>query len=101
MSLDWGEITRRYGNGASIPTVAGGKTLEITGADEAGIHISGGRLWQATLARADLDRAAELLAAGEIERTPVAFVEDYHEKVQPQRGTAVAHIFADLGLLVA
>lgn len=101
MILDWDEVVRRYGAGARVPTVAGGKTLEITSADDTGIHIAGGRLWRATLAREDLERAAALLSNGDLGRSPVAFVEDYHEKVRPQRGTAVAHIFADLGLLEA
>jgi hypothetical protein len=99
MPLDWDEVMRRYGPGAQVPTVAGGKTLDVTGADEHGISIRGGSLWTAELRRADLERAVELLEAGVLERTPVAFVEGYHEHVAPERGTAVAHILKDLGLL--
>jgi hypothetical protein len=29
--LDWVQVKRRYGDGAEIPTVAGGKTVHIVG----------------------------------------------------------------------
>ena len=47
----------RYEGGTQIPTVAGGKTLEITGVDEAGVHIRHS-LWRDTLAREHLEKAA-------------------------------------------
>lgn len=82
-----------------MPTVAGAKTLEITGADADGIYIRGGSLWTAVLKRAQLEQAVELIEAGQLARTPVAFVEGYHERVAPERGTAVAHVLKDLGYL--
>lgn len=97
--LDWNEVRARYGHGAWVSTVAGGKVLEVTGADEAHIYIRGGSLWTDALARSDLETAARMLDAGELPRAPVAFVEAYHEKVSPRRGTAVAHIMKDFGLL--
>lgn len=97
--LDWDEVKRRYGKGAMVPTVAGGKLLEITSADDDYIYIRGGSLWSDELSRQDLETAARLIHDGEISRSPVAFVEDYHEKVSPRRGTAVAHILCDLGLV--
>jgi hypothetical protein len=39
MPLDWAVVTKKYGNGAEVPTVAGNKILQITGVDEAKIHI--------------------------------------------------------------
>lgn len=99
MPLDWNDVMRRYADGAQIPTIAGDKVLQITGADAEHIYIRGGSLWKDELRRADLERAVRLLEEGQISRSPVAFVEDYHEQVSPRRGTAVAHILRDLGVL--
>lgn len=99
MGLDWSEVKRRYRDGAEIPTVAGGKTLTITGADDEGVHIRGGRLWEATLPREHLERAAELIEQGRMSRLPVAFVEEYHARIAPERGTAVAHVLKDFGYI--
>lgn len=99
MPLDWDEVMRRYGAGARVPTVAGGKILEVTGADDRAIHIRGGSLWKAALAREHLERAVELIERGELSRSPVAFVEEYHARVAPVRGTSAAHILKDLGFI--
>jgi hypothetical protein len=98
-ALDWEEVRRRYGDGAQVPTVAGGKTLDVTGADDDAVYIRGGRLWTAALQRADLELAADLIARGELSRSPVAFVEEYHERVAPERGTSVAHVLKDFGFI--
>jgi hypothetical protein len=97
--LDWEEVKRRYGAGAQVPTVAGGKTLEVTGADDEAIYIRGGSLWKDVLPRADLEKAVALLEDGTLSRLPVAFVEDYHERIAPTRGTSAAHVLRDLGYL--
>lgn len=99
MPLQWNEVMHRYADGARIPTIAGGKVLQITGVDAEHIYIRGGSLWKDELLRADLERAVRLLEDGGISGKPVAFVEDYHEQVSPRRGTAVAHILRDLGVL--
>lgn len=97
--LAWDEVRARYGRGAWVPTVAGGKVLEVTAVDDTHIYIRGGSLWSDALERCDLETASRMLAAGDLPRSPVAFVEEYHEKVSPRRGTAVAHIMKDFGLL--
>ena len=61
MPLDWDAVKRRYEDGAAVPTVAGNKTLEVTGADDEAIYIRGGRLWTAALERGHLELAAELI----------------------------------------
>ncbi|HUR85489.1 MAG TPA: hypothetical protein VMY78_09100 [Solirubrobacteraceae bacterium] len=99
MPLDWEAVKRRYENGAEVPTVAGNKTLDVTGADDEAIYIRGGRLWTAALQRSHLELAAELIELGELSRTPVAFVEEYHARVAPERGTSVAHILKDFGFI--
>ena len=99
MPLDWQEVKRRYGGGAHVPTVAGGKTLDVTGADDEAIYIRGGRLWTAALERGHLELAAELIERGELSRSPVAFVEEYRERVSPDRGTSVAHVLKDFGFI--
>ncbi len=99
MPLDWDEVMARYGSGARVPTVAGGKTLEVEGADSEHVYIRGGRLWRAALPRERLQRAAAAIERGEMSRSPVAFVEEYHERIHPERGTAVAHILKDFGFI--
>lgn len=99
MPLDWEQVKRRYGNGAQVPTVAGGKTLDVTGADDEAVYIRGGRLWSAVLQRVHLELAVELIECGELSNSPVAFVEEYHERVAPERGTSAAHILKDFGFI--
>ncbi len=48
MSLDWTIVKKRYKNGVEVPTVAGGKTLKVTGCDDEAIYIEH-PLWKAQL----------------------------------------------------
>jgi len=98
MPIDWVEVQRRYGDGARIPTVAGGKTLEITGVDETGVHIRNA-LWRDTLRRADLEKAVELIENGVVSRDAGPFVEQYRTFVADVRATSAAHVLKDLGFL--
>jgi hypothetical protein len=96
--LDWGEVVERYAEGARIPTVAGGKTLEITGADVSGVHIRHA-LWRDTLPREHLEKAVELVEADRMTRHAGLFVEDYRAMVADVRATSAAHVLKDLGYL--
>ena len=98
MPLDWKAVVGRYGGGARIPTVAGGKTLEITGADETGVHIRHA-LWRDTLPREHLERAVELVESDRMTRHAGLFVEDYRALVADVRATSAAHVLKDLGYL--
>ncbi|HEY4007659.1 MAG TPA: hypothetical protein VGM60_21100 [Pseudonocardia sp.] len=98
MSLDWAEVMRRYDGGATIPTVAGGKTLEITGVDQTGVHIRN-PLWRATLAREHLEKAVELIETDRMTRHAGLFVEEYRALVADVRATSAAHLLKDLGVL--
>jgi hypothetical protein len=98
MPLDWQEVKRRYGGGASVPTVAGGRTLQVTGATDSGIQIRTS-LWKDTLAREHLEKAVRLLEEGRLSRQPGAFAEEYRHWVADARGTSAAHILKDLGFL--
>lgn len=98
MPLDWAEVVRRYDGGTTIPTVAGGKMLEITGVDDTGVHIRN-PLWRDTLAREHLRRAVELIEAGRITRHAGLFVEEYRAEVADVRATSAAHVLKHLGHL--
>jgi hypothetical protein len=98
MPLDWALVQEKYHKGALVPTVAGGKTLQVKGADEAGIVICN-PLWEAKLARSDLEKGVSLIEEGVISRDPGLFVEDYRVYVTDDRATSVAHILHDLGFL--
>ncbi len=98
MPLDWAQVMSRYADGAKIPTVAGGKTLEITGADEGGVHIRN-PLWRDTLAREHLEQAAALIEADAMSRHAGLFVEEYRALVADVRATSAAHVLKDLGFL--
>ncbi len=98
MPLDWEDVKRRYGNGAKVPTVAGGKTLEVTGADDKALYIRTS-LWKDALAREHLEKAVQLLEVGRLTRHPGHFAEQYRTNVADVRGTSVAHILKDLGHL--
>ncbi|HEY3692208.1 MAG: hypothetical protein QOH09_2425 [Pseudonocardiales bacterium] len=98
MPLDWSEVQRRYGTGATIPTVAGGKTLEITSVDDDKIYIRH-RLWTDALSREHLERAAELIEEGRITRHAGLFAEEYRVEVADVRATSAAHVLKHLGFL--
>lgn len=98
MPLDWVEVTRRYRAGALVPTVAGGKTLEVTGVDDTAVHIRHA-LWRDSLQRVHLEKAAELIDQGRLSRSAGPFVEEYRTEVADVRATSAAHILKDLGYL--
>lgn len=98
MPLEWSQVIEKYGKGFKVPTVAGGKFLQIARADEAGIYIVS-PIWSATLDRANLEKGVELIEEGVISRDPGLFVEDYMLYVANQRATSVAHVLRDLGFL--
>lgn len=98
MPLDWTEVMSRYGGGTRIPTVAGGKTLEITGVDDTGVHIRHS-LWRDTLAREHLEKAVDLVESDRMSRHAGLFVEDYRAMVADARATSAAHVLKDLGVL--
>ena len=98
MALEWTEVMSRYAGGTTIPTVAGGKSLEITGVDESGVHIRNS-LWRDTLAREHLEKAAELLESDRMSRHAGLFVEEYRALVADVRATSAAHVLKDLGFL--
>lgn len=100
MPLKWSDVQKKYGKGAQVPTVAGNKTLEVTGADESAIYIRN-PLWQAQLSRSNLEKGVELIEQGLISRDPGLFVEDYRVYVCDERATSAAHILRDLGFLDA
>ena len=98
MPLDWETVLDRYGDGARVPTVTGGKFLQVARADEAAIYIES-PIWSATLDRFNLEKGVHLIEEGVISRDPGLFVEDYMLYVANQRATSVAHILRDLGFL--
>jgi hypothetical protein len=96
--LDWADVTARYAGGTTIPTVAGGKKLQITGVDETGVHIKH-PLWRDTLAREHLEKATELIESDAMSRHAGLFVEEYRAMVADVRATSAAHVLKDLGIL--
>ena len=98
MPLDWSIVIAKYGNGARVPTVTGGKFLQVTRADEKAIYIES-PIWNATLDRSNLEKGVSLIEEGLVSRDPGLFVEDYMLYVANQRATSVAHILRDLGFL--
>jgi hypothetical protein len=98
MPLEWPRVMDRYAAGASVPTISGGKFLQVSGADESAIRIET-PVWEAVLERANLEKAVELIENGTISSDPGLFVEDYMLYVSKVKATSVAHILRDLGFL--
>lgn len=98
MPLDWSQVTEKYGSGAMVSTIAGGKFLEVTGATEDAIHIAT-PVWEAALERVNLEAAVDLIEEGTISSDPGLFVEDYMLYISKVKATSVAHILRDLGFL--
>lgn len=98
MPLDWSKVEKKYKNGAMVPNLAGGRSLEVTGVDDEYLYIKH-RLWEASLARQNLERAVSMVEEGRLPRDARYFVEDYRAMVDGERGTSVAQILKELGYL--
>jgi hypothetical protein len=98
MPLDWSRVVERYGEGAEVPTITGGKFLHVTRATDEAIYIEC-PIWSAVLERRDLEKGVDLIEEGTISSDPGLFVEDYMLYVSNTRATSVAHILRDLGFL--
>lgn len=98
MPLDWSVVTAKYGAGYKVPTIRGGKFVNIVRVDDEAIYIES-PIWSARLQRKNLELGVELIEQGTISRDPGLFVEDYILYVAHERATSVAHILRDLGIL--
>ena len=98
MPLDWSIVVEKYGSGAEIPTITGGKFLHVSRTTDEAIYIEC-PIWSARLAREDLEKGVHLIEDGTISTDPGLFVEDYMIYVSNNRATSVAHIMRDLGYL--
>lgn len=98
MPLDWTAVRSRYEGGTRIPTVAGGRTLEITGVDDSCVYIRN-PLWSDALERRHLEKAVELIEGGRMTRHAGLFVEEYRTEVADIRATSAAHVLKDFGFL--
>jgi hypothetical protein len=98
MPLDWAEVKKRYEGGARIPTVAGGRSLEITGVDDVAVYIRN-PLWSDALRREHLEKAVDLIEQGRLTRHPGLFAEEYRTQVADVRATSAAHVLKDFGFL--
>lgn len=98
MPLDWNLVVAKYGKGYQVPTIRGGKFVNIVRVDEEAIYIES-PIWSARLHRKNLEAAVEMIEAGVISTDPGLFVEDYILYVAHERASSVAHIFRDLGIL--
>ena len=63
MPLDWSVVLEKYGNGAQVPTVTGGKFLKVARADDTAIYIES-PIWSATLDRSNLEKGVMLIEEG-------------------------------------
>jgi hypothetical protein len=98
MPLEWARVERKYGDGAKVPTITGGKFLQVAGVTDTAIRIET-PIWTATLEREHLEKGVLLIEEGLISTDPGLFVEDYMIYVSRNRATSVAHILRDLGFL--
>ncbi len=98
MPLEWSKVMERYGHGMKVPTITGGKFLNVARATDEAVYIES-PIWSARLAREDLEKGVQLIEDGTISTDPGLFVEDYMIYVSNNRATSVAHILRDLGYL--
>ena len=98
MPLDWATVIQKYGNGAKVPTITGGKFITVASADERAVYIES-PIWSATIERVHLETGVALIEGGVISSDPGLFVEDYIIYVSNNRATTVAHLMRDLGYL--
>jgi|SRR3954463_11323325 hypothetical protein len=96
MPLDWDVVQTRYADGAQLPSVPGAATLSVTGADESYVYVKH-RLWADRLSRSNLERAVQLLEAGQMVRASGEFIDQYRTFVADERPTTAATVLKDLG----
>jgi hypothetical protein len=96
--MDWADIVKRYENGAELPSMPGARTLQVTGADDGYIYVAH-RLWKDKLTRAYLEKAMELLQAGQMTRNYGDVVDYYRTYIADERPTTAATVLKDLGYL--
>ena len=100
MPLEWSKVIEKYGNGAKVPTITGGKFIQVTKADDKAIYVES-PIWSAVLERQHIEAGVQLIEKGVISTDPGLFVEDYILYVSSNRATTVAHLMRDLGYLDA
>jgi hypothetical protein len=98
MKLDWGKVLDKYRDGAEIDSLPGASTISVSGADDEKIYVKH-RLWKATLSRSNLERAIEMVSAGEMTRTAADFIDQYRTVIADERPTTAATVLKDLGYL--
>ena len=69
MPLDWSKVVEKYKNGFKVPTLTGGKFLQVSSADETAIHIEN-PVWESTLERTHFEKAVQLIEEGLISTDP-------------------------------
>lgn len=107
MAFDWKTVLGRYENGAEVDPIAGSRKFVITGADDTQIFFEA-RLWKDVLPRDHLERAIDMLEAGDLHRGASTFLEGYRLQVEKDQTVPqgcsripnmVAVVLQDLGML--
>ena len=99
MPLDWDrKLSKNMEDGFKVPTITGGKFLQVSSADDAVQYILKIRYGTSTLERVHFEKAVQLIEEGLISTDPGLFVEDYMLYVSNHRATSVAHIMCETGL---
>lgn len=97
MPLDWDTIREKYGGGGSFPSLTGSRDFAVTDVTDDEIHFETAVSSDAVISREDLERAVELIEAGEMHRDPDKLLEEYKETITHSRATVTVCLLKDLG----
>jgi hypothetical protein len=97
MPLDWETIAEEYGEGGSFPSLTGSRSFTVTAVTDDEIQFKTAVSDNAVIRREDLERAVELIEAGEMHRDPDRLLEEYKETITHSRATVTVCLLKDLG----
>lgn len=97
MPFDWEQIQQKYGDGGSFPSLTGSRNFAVTAVTDDEVQFKTA-VSDAVIRREDLERAVELIEAGEMHRDPDRLLEEYKETITHSRATVTVCLLKDLGV---
>jgi hypothetical protein len=97
MALDWDDVKEKYDDGGSFPSLTGSRSFRVDSVTDDEIHFRTAVSPDAVIRRDDLERAVELIEAGEMHRDPDRLLEEYKETITHSRATVTVCLLKDLG----
>lgn len=97
MSLDWAAVKEQYGDGGSFASLTGSKEFDVREVTDDELIFETAVSRDAVIEREDLERAVQMIEAGEMHRDPDHLLDEYKDTITHSRATATVCLLKDLG----